>query len=180
MSRWGHVPVRCVCSWFQPRMSSRLALSSVGPRLGPCPSSCCAAMGAHRGHSCLLVCVNPARTESAALCAIVQDCTPAAVCLSIYGESPVDILGSFLQSAAKADSCCPCSNQVKKIREIGCVKAKPECFLHLTSFLFSDLGNRLGASVNQRELLWGEGGNVASKKLKIMAFNTLSTTVLED
>lgn len=130
MSRWGHVPVRWACSCFQLGMS-RLGLSSVCPRLGPCLSSGCAAIGTHRGQGCLLLCVDPTRAESSAPCAIVQDGTPAAVCLSTCGESPVDILGSFLQPAAKADACCLCSNWVKKIRGTACVKEKPECSLHL-------------------------------------------------
>jgi len=150
------VPMRtCPCalclSCFQPRTNSWV-LSSASPRLGPRPSSCRAAVGGHRGHSCLLVCANPACTEGTALRATVQDYTPAAVCLSVCGESPVDILGSFLQSAAKADARCPCRNSVKKIRGTGCVKEKPERSLHLTSFSFSNLDNRLGASVNRREL----------------------------
>lgn len=97
------------------------------------------------------------------LCAVVQDCTPAVGCLAVCGESLVDILGWF---PPKADARCLCGNRVKKMKGTGGVKEKLECSLHLTSYSFSDLDNRLGTSVNQRELLSSGGGKVASKELK--------------
>lgn len=111
----------------------------IGAQLCPCPLT--GAVAACWG-------VTLARTESSAPCATVQDCTQLQfVCLSVVYLSP----GSFLQSVAKADTLCPWSNWVKKIRETGCVKEKPECSLHLTSSLFDYLDIRLWASVNWRE-----------------------------
>lgn len=136
--------MRCVCSCFQPRMSRRV-LNSVSPRL------LLRSLGGTEGPQ-LLAGVRAPRShrKRSAMCnssGLHPSCS-----LSICGESPVDILGSFLQSAAEADVRCSCSNWVKKIRGAGCVKEKPEWSLHLTSFLFSDLDNGLGSSVNRREL----------------------------
>lgn len=112
-----------------------------GAQLCPCP---------HTGAIAACWGVTPACTESSAPCATVQDCTQLQfVHLSVVYLSP----GSSLQSPAKADTRCPWSNWVKKTRETGCAKEKPECSLHLTSSLVDYLDIRLWASVYWRELL---------------------------